>query len=92
MTQSIQIRSFEDLINNPELLRQEIEDFPGTVLSAAKIRRRIVEKYGFLLDSHEEYSLSVRLSMILAQKRDNGEILVYRYSKNHPIKYARKRI
>jgi len=90
MTQSIQIRSIEDL--DPDILRQEIRNFPGSVFSSTKIRRRIVEKYGLWLDSHEEYSLSMKLSMILAQMRDEGEILVYRYSKNHPIKYARKRI
>ncbi len=91
MTQSIQIRSFEDLINNPDLLRQLIRSFPGQVFSSKRIRVWITKTYGFDFDEHEERSLGHQLSLILIQMHGEGEIMIYRRPPGDPIKYMWKR-
>ncbi len=93
MTQSIQIRSIEDLLSNPDLLRQLIRDFPGQVLSSRKIRVWIIRNFGFYLDEHLERSLAHQLSLILMQMHGQGEIVIYKKSTNwgYPTKYVWKR-
>ena len=71
-------------------IRKEIEDFPGSIFSARKIRRRIIAKYGLYLDQHQEHSLGRRVGDVLSRMYDEGRLTVYsRSDSNHPIRYKR---
>lgn len=73
-------------------IRKEIEDFPGSVFSARKIRRRIVSKYDLILDQHQEHSLGRKIGDALARMHYEGGISIYsRSDSNHPIRYVRNR-
>ena len=73
-------------------IRKEIESFPGSIFSARKIRRRIIDKYGLSLDQHQEHSLGRRVGDILSRMSDEGRLSVYlRSDSRHPIRYIRKR-
>ncbi len=87
MSQSLEARSIEEID-----IKKEIEEFPGSVFSARKIRRRIVGKYDLILDQHQEHSLGRRIGDILAKMNYEGDISIYsRSDSNHPIRYIRKR-
>ena len=87
MTQSLTVKLIEEVD-----IRKEIDDFPGTIFSARKIRCRITAKYELYLDQQQEHSLGRRIGDILAKMNYEGDISIYsRSDSNHPIRYIRKR-
>ncbi len=88
MTQSLQARSIEEID-----IRKEVNEFPGHVFWATKIRRRIVDRYDLALDQRQEHSLGTKIGEVLSIMFSNGEIYVYsRGGSHHAIKYARKQV
>lgn len=70
-------------------LRSEVESVKSQVIYAAKVKARIVKKYGLKLDSHEDYSLGKRLSVLLAEMRAMGLLEVYKDGNSR--QYRRRR-
>lgn len=71
-------------------IRKEIDDFPGSIFSAKKVRRRIIDKYGLYLDQHQEHSLGRRVGDVLSRMYDEGKLSIYKRSDaHHPIRYKR---
>ena len=85
MSQSLEARSIEEID-----IKKEIEEFPGSVFSAKKIRCRIIDKYGLYLDQHQEHSLGRRVGDVLSRMYNEGQLTIYsRSDSNHPIRYMR---
>lgn len=87
MNESMAARSIDEID-----IRKEIESFPGSIFSARKIKRRIIDKYGLYLDQRQEHSLGSKIGDILSRMNDEGLLSVYlRSDSRHPIRYIRLR-
>lgn len=73
-------------------IRKEIEDFPGIVVSAKRIRMRIERKYGLYLNQHQANTLGRRVADILSEMYDDGLLSIYSRSySRRAIKYMRNK-
>lgn len=87
MSQSIDIRSIEEID-----IRKEIDGIltfakPGAIFDSEKVRNRIARKYRLYLDDHETRSFGRSIGFVLTEMYESGILDVY--SDTRPITYVR---